>query len=133
MCRDNQKLAQEWFDSAKIDYLYAQTGLKEKTVFPQVAFLSQQVAEKFLKGFLILNGVEPLRIHDLPKLLDECVKIDSGLEKLRDACELLSGFYIETRYPPDILDYTRGEISEAFAQAKLVKETIEAKSDGLQI
>lgn len=125
MNRNKQKLAQEWFDSAISDYLYAQVGLKEKQIFPQVAFLSQQIAEKFLKGFLISNGVKPPRVHELPKILDECVKISKDLEKLRDACELLAGFYLETRYPPDIPDYSKEEIRSAFEKAKLVKETVE--------
>ena len=122
----NKKLAQEWFDSAKSDYLYAEVGLKEEKIFPQVAFLSQQIAEKFFKGYLILNGIEPPRIHELPKILDECVKINPDLNKLRDACELLTGFYVETRYPPDVPDYTREDISEAFEKAKFIRETVES-------
>lgn len=122
----NKKLAQEWFDSAKSDYYYAEVGLKEEKIFPQVAFLSQQIAEKFLKGYLILNGIEPSRIHELPKILDECVKINPDLKKLRDASELLTGFYVETRYPPNISDYTKKDISEAFEKAKSIKETIES-------
>lgn len=121
----NKILAKEWFDAAESDYQYAQVGLKEETVFPQIAFLSQQVAEKYLKGFLVLNGIEPPRIHELPKLPDECVKIDSKLEELRDACELLTGFYIEARYPPDIPNYTEEEIRQAFEQAVTIKEAIE--------
>lgn len=124
--KNKKILAQEWFDSAVSDYQYAEVGLKEDTVFPQIAFLSQQIVEKYLKGVFILYGVEPPRIHELPKLLDGCEKLNPDLEKLRDACELLSGFYIETRYPPDIPEYTKEEIIEAFENAKLVKETIES-------
>lgn len=119
-------LAKEWFDSATSDLNYAKVGLKEEKVFPQIAFLSQQAAEKFLKGYLTLNGIEPPRVHELPKLLDEVVKLSQRLEKLRDACELLTGFYVETRYPPDIPQYTKEEIEDAFEKAKLIKETIEA-------
>lgn len=122
---NRQVLAKEWFDSGLSDFSYAKIGLKEEKVFPQVAFLSQQTAEKFLKGFLILNGIEPPRIHELPKLLDECVKLNPKLEKLRDACELLTGFYVETRYPPDIPSYSKEEIKEAYVKAKFVKETVE--------
>lgn len=121
----NKILAREWFDSAISDYNYAEIGLKENQIFPQIAFLSQQVVEKFLKGFLILYGIEPPRIHELPKLLDECIKKEPILEDIRDACELLAGFYIETRYPPDIPEYTQNDILEAFQKAKEVKETIE--------
>ncbi len=126
MATDKQVLAKEWFDAAISDYRYAEIGLKENQIYPQIAFLSQQVAEKLLKGFLILHDVEPPRIHELPKLLDECVKIDSSLDSLRDACESLTGFYTETRYPPDITDYTKEEITEAFNMAKLIKEEIES-------
>lgn len=126
MDQNRKVLAKEWFDSGTSDLSYAEIGLKEKKIFPQIAFLSQQVAEKFLKGFLVLNNIEPTRVHDLPKLLDECVKINPELEKIRNACELLTGFYVETRYPPDISDYTKEEIKEAFNKAEFVKEIMES-------
>ena len=128
MDEKQKQLAQEWFDAALSDYQYAAIGLKENYVFPQVAFLSQQVGEKFLKGFLILNAIEPPRTHDLTKLLDSCVKIRPQLERLRDACEALTGFYIEVRYPPDIPQYSKTEIQEAFDHATLLKETIMANT-----
>ncbi len=124
MSQNHKKLAEEWFSSAVSDFQYAEVGLKSDLVFPQVAYLSQQVAEKTLKGYLALNEIRPSRIHELPKLLDKCVEINPDLEKLRDACELLTGFYVESRYPPDIPDYAKEEIKEAFEKAKLVKETI---------
>ena len=127
MDQNNQKLAQEWFDSAKSDFLYAQPGLKQKHNFTQVAFLTQQIGEKYLKGFLVLSGVKPLRIHELPKLLYECIKINPHLEILQDACEIISGFYIETRYPPDMPEYSKEEIAEAFNKAALIKVTIESE------
>ena len=131
MVDTQQQVAQEWFDAALSDYQYAAIGLKETYVFPQVAFLSQQVAEKMLKGFLILNAIEPARTHDLTKLLDECVKIKSELEKLRDACEVLTGFYIEVRYPPDIPEYTKAEIQEAFDNATRVKDEVMTSNDAI--
>ena len=120
----HKQIAKEWFDVALSDYQYAQIGLKEDVVFPQVAFLSQQVAEKLLKGYLVLNNTEPQHMHDLTKLLDECIKQNPELEKLRDACETLTGFYIEVRYPPDIPEYTKTEIQEAFDCATKIKDAI---------
>lgn len=123
---DHRKiLAKEWFDAANSDYQYAEIGLKEVTIYPQIAFLSQQIAEKFMKGYLILQGIEPPRIHELPKLLIECIKLNTEFENLRDTCELLAGFYIESRYPPDMPQYSKEEIIEAFGNAKRVKEMIE--------
>ena len=83
MDQNRQKLAKEWFDSANSDFLYAEIGLKHKLIFPQIAFLSQQIAEKYLKGFLVLHGIKPPRVHDLPILLQECSRINSHLEKTR--------------------------------------------------
>jgi len=125
MDKKTKQLAQEWLKAAKSDYQYARVGIEEKKVFPQIAFLAQQSVEKFLKAFLVFHRVEPPRIHELPKLLDECVRIEPKLKKLRDACELLTGFYIEARYPPDIPEYSRTEILEAFKSAQKVKEKIE--------
>jgi HEPN domain-containing protein len=119
-----KKLAKEWFEAAESDLKYAEVGLKEGDVFPQITFLCQQSAEKFLKGFLVLNGVEPPRIHELPKLLDESVKIQAGLEEIRDVCELLVGFYIESRYPPNIPNYSKGDLENALENAQLVRETV---------
>lgn len=119
-----RKLAQEWFDAAESDLRYAEVGLKEESVFPQVAFFSQQVAEKMLKGFLVLHKNEPPRIHDLTRLLEMCVKIEPKLEQLRDSCEVLTGFYIEVRYPPDIPNYSKTEIQEAFNHATRAKNAI---------
>ena len=89
-----------------------------------IAFLSQQVAEKCLKALLVFYDIEPLRTHDLTNLLDACAKIKPELEELRDACETVTGFYIEVRYPPDIPDYTRLEIQESFDCATKIKDKV---------
>lgn len=58
-------------------------------------------------------------------ILDRCIKIYPDLVLLRDNCEILSGFYIETRYPPDIPDYTKTDIINAVSQAEQIKTVIE--------
>lgn len=116
----DSKIAQDWFDFAESDYKYALLGSKEEIVYSQVAFLSQQVVEKYLKGFLLKNEIDPKRTHELPELLDEIVKINKGFESIRKECELLTGFYFETRYPPDVEDYTKEQILTAFEAAERV-------------
>lgn len=124
MDKNAKKLAMEWFDSAESDRAYAEVGLKENYIFPQVGFLCQQVAEKYLKGFLIWHRLTPPRIHELPKLLDECVSIDPELEKLREACEALTAFYIDSRYPPHIPEYTKEDLHDAFQLATRIRDVI---------
>ena len=128
MDQNNQKLAKEWFYSANSDFLYAEIGLNQEQIFPQVAFLSQQIAEKYLHGFMVLNGFKPPRVHELPKLLYECIRINPHLEILQDACEILSGFYFETRYPPDMHEYSKAELADAYAKARNIKEIIDSEN-----
>ena len=54
MDKRNKTLADEWFKAAKSDFQYAEMGVRQEIIFPQVAFLSQQAAEKYLKGVLVL-------------------------------------------------------------------------------
>jgi len=49
--QNSQKLAKEGFDSANSDFLNGEIDLKQKLIFPQVTFHSQQIAEKYLKVF----------------------------------------------------------------------------------
>ncbi len=47
MNQNSKDLASEWFESADSDFQYAEVGLKEGRIFPQVAFLSQQGSMNF--------------------------------------------------------------------------------------
>ncbi len=66
--------------------------------FETVCFLSQQSAEKALKGFLLLAGRSHQRIHSVTELLEECVQLDPAFERLRPVVEL-DVYYTSTRYP----------------------------------
>ncbi len=114
----NAKLAKEWFYSAENDYQYAILGLKEEHIYPQAAFLLQQVVEKILKGMLVLKEIEPPMIHDLQKLLKMVIKLFPDFQIFEKECLLLNSFYIESRYPPDIPNYTKVQILIAFKAAE---------------
>lgn len=123
--RDTRALAAEWFESGENNLGYARLGLSESEYYPEACILCQQAAERNLKGFLVLNNKEPEWTHDLTKLLDECVKIEVSFEKIRDECELLTGFYTETRYPPEIPEYSKEEAREALRAAEKVVNFVE--------
>lgn len=79
-----KKLAGEWFSKATDDELSAKDILTNKEgAASTVCFLSQQMAEKYLKGYLIFQGKEFPKIHDLAKLLKLCQKIDIEFSKLK--------------------------------------------------
>jgi HEPN domain-containing protein len=62
-------------------------------------FCLQQAVEKFLKAFLISNGWEHRKSHDLVTLLDEAASYDSSLKQYRQACKKITFFYYVTLYP----------------------------------
>jgi len=118
--RDTKTLATEWFESGENNLGYARLGLAESEYYPEACVLCQQAGERYLKGFLVLNNKEPERTHDLTRLLDECIRIEPKFEEIRDECELLTGFYTEARYPPEIPEYSKDEAEEALRAAEKI-------------
>lgn len=54
--KNSKKLAKEWFGRAENDYKSAQVILDEGGYYGTTCFLAQQIAEKYLKGFLVWHG-----------------------------------------------------------------------------
>ena len=82
-----------------------------------------------MAGFLLFNGWELEKIHDLVKLAKDASKFDKSFGKFISAMEEITNFYIESRYPVGYeIEYTKGEIEKAIKIAKslgvLVKEKI---------
>lgn len=83
----NRKVVEEWLDKADEDFRFASTNLEEKNSFhTQICFHFQQAAEKYIKAYII-------------QLINLCNTNDTFFKVLREYCEYLNGFYIETRYP----------------------------------
>jgi len=67
---------------------------------PEAAgFYLQQAVEKFFKAFLLFNGWQLERIHDLESLLNAALVYAPSLEQFRSACQKITGFYFVERYP----------------------------------
>lgn len=129
MPRNNRKiLAEEWFKKARDDYKSAKVVLEEGGYYGTTCFLSQQMAEKYLKGFLIFKSGKMEKIHDLVKLLNECKKISPDFNELDEECVLLNDYYIETRYPLDTpVDYSKKEAREALTAVEGIEKFVLAK------
>jgi len=94
------EIIRDWVKKADEDFQFAVTNLKQQnSYYPQICFHFHQAAEKYLKAYIVANELEFRKIHDLPLLLKICSSKDSTLDVLRDACEYLNTYYIETRYP----------------------------------
>lgn len=62
-------------------------------------FNIQQAIEKYLKGYLLAQGWKLRRIHNLETLLNEAIIYDLSFEEFRVACQKITQYYIEERYP----------------------------------
>ena len=113
--------AEEDFNAASI---LAEHGGPPATI----CFLCQQVAEKYLKGYLLLRRQTPRRIHHLDVLLEDCIALDDSFRRLVDDAVFLKRYYIESRYPDDLPHDVRSEEAvEAMTAASHVRDFVQAQ------
>lgn len=93
--------AEEWVQKAEEDYQMALAGARQRKhpVPSAVCFHCQQCAEKYLKAFLAYHDLEVPRVHNLLRLNDSCVGLDSSFSALEDSLEMLNPYGVEIRYP----------------------------------
>ena len=101
----HKRVAQEWFDRANSDFLYAQAGEKETGQHHVTCFLCHQVVEKVLKGLLSGMGIAPQKTHKLRLLQTQARELFPDLDD--SDTRKLDAFYIPSRYPgPVISEFT---------------------------
>ena len=95
----NADIYQAWRRKADEDLLAASNLLDDAGPYPTVCFLSQQAAEKYLKGYLLFHGRPLQKVHFVDRLLEDCVELNPGFHDLLDDAAYLTQYYIATRYP----------------------------------
>ena len=95
-----KKQASEWFERGQHDIETAQLVYDEQGYTDSIAYHIQQAIEKYLKGYLVLHGKKPPKIHELDTILNHIRLFDSSFTDFLDLCEKASRYYIENRYPP---------------------------------
>jgi len=90
----------EWIRFADND-LYSAKTLNESVRRPYeiICYLCAQSVEKYLKGYLIYNDIEPKKTHDLSFLNSICMEKDKNFENIQAICDFLTTFATNTRYP----------------------------------
>ncbi|HNR80950.1 MAG TPA: HEPN domain-containing protein [Candidatus Pacearchaeota archaeon] len=125
MPKNNFILAQEWFCLADNDELAAETLLKEGVAPSTVCFLSQQCAEKYLKGLLAFLNMDVVKVHDLSQLVNLIKKSVPEIVNFTDEFVLLNKYYIQTRYLSDVAEgFDCQEAKAALSAAKNVKKFV---------
>jgi len=97
---DNLNIAKEWFDIAEMDISSAKYLQK---MHPEpieiICYHCQQASEKYLKGFLALNGHQIQKTHDLTLLNKICQEYDIKFAEFEEECLRLTDYGVTIRYP----------------------------------
>ena len=120
-----RRQALEWFERGDHEIETAQLLYDERGYTDAIAYHIQQAIEKYLKGYLVLKGKKPPRVHELDTLLNLVAGFEPGLyEPFIELCEKATRYYIDDRYPPGPPpEYSREEIEADLQLAwKLVRE-----------
>ena len=117
----NEDTVKKWIMKADNDLKIAKDELGvENPVTDMVCFHAQQCVEKHLKAFLIFNGREIPRTHDIAHLIALCAELDPEFENLnRVEVVALTDYAVEARYPED---FYFPDIEEAMKAVKIAEE-----------
>lgn len=101
--QNREELVKNWIFLAKENLLFAKAGMNEDfSPFHTICFLCQGSAEKYLKAFLLWNGWELKKTHDMSELIEICCEYDKSFDRLFSDCELLNEYITHGRYPNDL-------------------------------
>jgi len=89
----------EWFAQGDLDVQTSEILLTQNGPLAIAAFHLQQAIEKYLKGYLLSTGCPLRRIHDLEILLQQATSQDTDFAQFLAACQRITEYYIEARYP----------------------------------
>lgn len=128
---DEIEEAYRWLATAREDYRAANLLFTGRS-YPHSCFFSQQTGEKAIKALGFYLGNEPWG-HSIQKLIADVQSRfhADDLEALVRAAIILDKYYITSRYPDSVPDFSPGEIfleedaERAIEQARLLLEFAE--------
>ncbi len=124
-----KRQAAEWFERGRHDIETAQLLYDERGYTDSIAYHIQQALEKYLKGYLVLHGKNPPKIHELDTLLNHIAIFDDSFIDFLDLCEKASRYYIEDRYPPGPpIEYEHEEIKRDLDKAWELIRKVQVKA-----
>jgi HEPN domain-containing protein len=126
MRNDAHEEGRRWLLQAKEDLKWARR-LAEQGGWHLACFLSQQVAEKALKGFLYFQGEEIVLGHSVNRLCAAATAYQSEFAQRAGSWNILDSYYIPTRYPNGLPDGIPAEVygqEAAFGAVALADEVV---------
>lgn len=121
---DNLTSSKEWQRLAEMDLMSAEYLIKMRPVpIEIICYHCQQSAEKYLKGYLVLQGMNPPKVHDLNQLQKLCSNISDSFADIADQCSDLTAYGVQPRYPMQLMLEER-DMQEALINAKSIRDFI---------
>jgi len=124
------EIVREWVERGDSDFKAAKLLAQQKGLENQAGFHCQQAIEKWLKAYLIKQGEELRKIHDLTALVIDCEKYDSDFQELESLVEGITGFAVEFRYPGE--SASPEEVYDALNKTVKVREFLIPKFEKTQ-
>jgi HEPN domain-containing protein len=92
---------EEWVAKAEADFkaAVALRDLEPEPMLDAACFHAQQCAEKYLKAYLVEDGVRFRRVHDLEHLFELVLQAHPEIDDLRSELDDLTSLGMESRYP----------------------------------
>lgn len=116
----DKPIYKEWIEKAGNDLRTAEILLEEDGPTDTLCFHCQQAVEKYLKAFLTFKKLPFKKIHDLTILGKLVAKQNKDFSDYLDDCKILNAYYIESRYPPEVIYYSQKEAKKSFETAKAI-------------
>ena len=124
MSEDEHEHAREWFAKADTDLRSAALLAGISGPPETICFLAQQGAEKYLKGYLVWQGVVFRKVHDLLEIISACRGEDDAFEQLEVDCRTLNPYSVGVRYPGYALEPTDQDAHDALVRAKHIRDFV---------
>ena len=114
-------IVNQWLTKAENDLLLVEQGFSSSNpITDALCFHCQQAVEKYLKVFCISRKTDYPKVHDIARLMEACIAIDTSFESLREL-SYLSNYAVDIRYPDDFYIPSLEELQKAYEDAKKVK------------
>lgn len=96
----DNKYVLEWFRLADNDLTVAEFTLANyPAMYEIICYHCQQSAEKYLKGYLTYNGIKPPKTHEVDKLCEMCMELNTRFNEKLKICATLTMYGVQPRYP----------------------------------
>jgi HEPN domain-containing protein len=113
-----------WLELAAHDLGSAEVLMKGTDYFDIVIYHVHQAVEKLLKAYLVKINGSYKRIHDLDKLHNECLIINSSFSEITNGVLFIHAFLGKVRYPfGDIIP--KADALECLAYARKIEKFIQ--------